>query len=151
MLLKRILVPVDFSGRSHAALVFAVGLAREHRAEIDVVHVLPGPSGLAVVVDAYSGRPMPHLSAGERVDASERMASLLASVEHEGVTLHQKIEQGDPAATIVRLASEDGDDLIVLGTHGRVGLVDLIMGSVAKRLLSCAPCPMVTLRDPEVR
>jgi nucleotide-binding universal stress UspA family protein len=147
MLLKRILVPVDFSGRSKAALGFALGLAKAQGAEIDLLHILPAANRLTVAFDAYAGRPMPHASAGVLTDARERMESLLASVDHQGITIHPKIEEGDPAATIVRVATEEADDLIVLGTHGRVGLADLVMGSVAKRLLSCAPCPVVTVRE----
>jgi universal stress protein A len=147
MQLKRILVPVDFSGRSRAALGFAIGLAREQGAQIDLLHIVPGPSRLTVALDAYSGRPIPHSSDCVLTDARERMQSLVAAIDHQGVTIHPKIEEGDPAATIVRVATEESDDLIVLGTHGRIGLADLVLGSVAKRLLSCAPCPVVTLRE----
>jgi nucleotide-binding universal stress UspA family protein len=147
MLLKRILVPVDFSGRSRAALSFALGLAREQRADIELLHVLPAAGPLAVTLDAWSGRPMPHAGDGELLDAKEQLEALLSSVDHQGVTMHQKIEEGDAAASIVRIAVEDAVDLIVVGTHGRAGLAGLIHGSVARTLLSCAPCPVLTLRD----
>jgi nucleotide-binding universal stress UspA family protein len=147
MLFKRILVPVDFSRRSRAALAYAVGLAQGSDASIDVLHVLPAPSGLSVAFDAYSGRPLPHPAAGAIVDARDQMESLFSSVNHGGLHLRQKIEIGDPAATIVRIAVEDADDLIVIGTHGRTGITGFVLGSVAKTLLGCAPCPVVTLRE----
>jgi nucleotide-binding universal stress UspA family protein len=146
---ERILVPVDFSPRSRQALRFAVAVARRRGAEIELLHVLAPPSRWDLAFDAYSGRHMPHLSWEDLADPRERMDALMASVDHSGVTLHAKIERGDPAAGIVRVATEDSVDLIVLGTHGRVGVSDWFYGSVAKKLVSCAPCPLVTLR-PEV-
>jgi nucleotide-binding universal stress UspA family protein len=149
MFLKRILVPVDFSLRSRAALGYAVALARQTGAEIEVLHVVPAPSHLTVAVDAYLGLPLPHASSTMLSDAQDRMDALVTCLDHAGVIVHQKIEEGDPAATIVQLATDDAHDLIVLGTHGRVGLAELILGSVAKRLITCAPCPVVTLRAHE--
>jgi nucleotide-binding universal stress UspA family protein len=146
MFLKRILVPVDFSIRSRAALSYSVGLARATGAEIDVLHVVPAPGRLSVAVDAYVGLPLPHAASTTLTEARDRMDTLISSVDHSGVTVHQKIEEGDPAAAIVQLASADAHDLIVLGTHGRIGLANLVLGSVAERLITCAPCPVVTLR-----
>jgi nucleotide-binding universal stress UspA family protein len=68
------------------------------------------------------------------------------SVDHRGVVLHQRVEEGDPAATIVELATEDADDLIVVATRGRIGAARLLLGSVASTLITCAPCPVVVLR-----
>jgi nucleotide-binding universal stress UspA family protein len=140
---RRILVPVDFSLRSPAALSFAVDLARQHAAEIELLHVVPAAGRLSVVFDAWSGRPMPHAPESVVLDAREKLESLLSSVDHRAVTVHQKIDEGDPAATIVRLAAEDGADLIVLGARGHD---HFLRGSVAARLWGCAPCPVLTLR-----
>jgi nucleotide-binding universal stress UspA family protein len=146
MFLKRILVPVDFSVRSRAALGYAIELARQTGAEIDVLHVVPPPSQLAVAVDAYLGLPLPHTSPTVLTEAQDRMDALVSCIDHGDVIVHRKIEAGDPAATIVQRATDDADDLIILGTHGRIGVADLIFGSVAKRLITCAPCPVVTMR-----
>jgi nucleotide-binding universal stress UspA family protein len=146
MQVTRMLVPVDFSARSRAALRYAVEMARTTCAEIEVLHVVHPPNALHVAFDAYVGRPLPHASAVEVADAREQMDNLVSSVDHEGVSVHQRVEAGDPAATIARIAAEGAHDLILLGTHGRIGLAELVYGSVAKRLITCAPCPVVTLR-----
>ena len=144
-MVKRILVPVDFSPRSSAALAFALGLARQSHADVDVLHVLsPGP--LASAFDAAKGRPRPHPSAGQVVDARDQMDALVSSMDHHGVHLRQKIAEGDAAAMIVKAAVDDGDDLIVIGPHARSGVVGLLLGSIAKRLLGFSPCPVVTVR-----
>jgi nucleotide-binding universal stress UspA family protein len=146
MNLQRILIPVDFSIRARVALRYAVDLARSTGAAIDVLHVLPAPPSLMVAVDAYLGLPMPHAPSTAREQADAQLSTLISSIDCAGISVHVLVEEGDPAATIVQIASEGPYDLIVLGTHGRIGLADLMRGSVAKRLITCAPCPVVTMR-----
>jgi nucleotide-binding universal stress UspA family protein len=62
--------------------------------------------------------------------------------------VEHRLEQGDPAAEIVRVAEELPADFIVLGTHGRTGLLRLLMGSVAEEVVRKAPCPVLTIRVP---
>ena len=149
MLLRRILVPVDFSERSCGALQYGLALARATGAEIDLLHVVPAPGQIASAVDAYLGRELPHASEGTLSQARDQLDSLVSSVDHIGVTVHSHVSAGDPAAVICALATEQPDDLIVIGTHGRRGFTELVLGSVAKTLIGCAPCPVVTLRGTE--
>jgi nucleotide-binding universal stress UspA family protein len=129
-------------------LSYAVGLARGQHADIELLHVLPAAGRLAVAFDALSGRPLPRAGEGTLLDARDQLESLVSSVDHQGLNVHCKVEEGeDAAASIVRIAVEDGVDLIVLCTHGRFGLGALVLGSVARTLLSSAPCPVVTLRE----
>ena len=53
------------------------------------------------------------------------------------------------AAAIVDYAQRSSIDLIVLGTHGRSGMSQLLVGSVAERVVRTAPCPVLTVRQPE--
>ena len=64
------------------------------------------------------------------------------------LALDRRMEEGDPASMIVRVATETGADLIVMGTHGRTGLRHLLMGSVAEYVVRKATCPVLTLRTP---
>jgi nucleotide-binding universal stress UspA family protein len=59
------------------------------------------------------------------------------------------VTAGSPAAAIVEYATGHDIDLLVLGTHGRGALSHLLMGSVAERVVRMAPCPVLTVRDPE--
>ena len=148
MLLHRVLVPTDFSPRSRAALRYALTLA-DRGAELDLLHVLPAPGRLHVRVDAYLGWPPPVVPEALRDHAEQLLATLRSSVPHEGVQLNSLVECGDPAATIVRIAAERRAELIVIGTHGRTGLAEAVLGSVAHRILCCAPCPVLALRGDE--
>jgi nucleotide-binding universal stress UspA family protein len=54
---------------------------------------------------------------------------------------------GDPAAEVVRIATEEAAEMIILGTHGRTGMLRLLMGSVAEAIVRQAPCPVLVYRE----
>jgi nucleotide-binding universal stress UspA family protein len=147
MELKRILVPVDFSPQARAALRHAVDLARLGGATIDLLHVVPQESRASMLRDAAAGRPIGKVPEQVYVAGEEQLRALLTTIPHDGVKVTPIVEPGaDAAATAVRLATELKPDLIVMGTHGRVGLAELILGSVAQRVITTAPCPVLTVR-----
>jgi nucleotide-binding universal stress UspA family protein len=148
MLLHRALVPTDFSPRSRAALRYALTLA-DRGAELDLLHVLPAPHRLHIAVDAYLGLPFPIVPEVQRDQAECQLETLCSSVPHEGVQLNRLVECGHPAATIVRIAAERKAALIVIATHGRSGIAEAVLGSVAHQILCCAPCPVLVLRGDE--
>jgi universal stress protein A len=145
MFIRRILVPVDFSPRSHTALDYAFGLAALAGADVDVVHAVPGPGQVRSAVDAYLGRPMPHASPLEMALAHESLQDLIEIVDRRGIVPHLHVESGDAASAIVRAAVETPADLIVMGTRGHRGFGEMLLGSVAHKVITCAPCPVVTL------
>lgn len=149
MRVRHILVGTDFSDRSSAALRYAVGLARELSANLDLLHVVPPPARSELAINAYLERALPRVSEEILDEAAREMKRLLSTIPHEGVKVSTLVEAGDAAATIVRMATELPSDLIVMATHARTGLAELVLGSVAHRVLTCAPCPVLTLRGDE--
>jgi nucleotide-binding universal stress UspA family protein len=149
MPIRHILVPTDFSDRSRAALMYAIDLARTVGAEIDLLHVVTPPRRAALVLDAHLGRPMKQVDGAVVEHAERQLRYLIASTPHSGAKMRPLVEPGDPAATTVRMAGELPTDLIVIGTHARIGVSELVLGSVAHRVVTCAPCPVVTLRGDE--
>jgi nucleotide-binding universal stress UspA family protein len=61
------------------------------------------------------------------------------------VTIAVRAEQAPPAEAIVRIAKEEGFDLIVMGTHGRTGIEHLLLGSVAERVIRGSEVPVITV------
>jgi len=59
------------------------------------------------------------------------------------------ITSNSPSAAIVTYARDASIDLIVMGTHGRGAIAQILMGSVAERVVRIAPCPVLTVRHPE--
>jgi nucleotide-binding universal stress UspA family protein len=145
MFVRHVLVPTDFSERSHAAFDYAIGLAEALGAEIDLLHVV-APSLLASrVVDAYLGQPRAQID-DDAMATAERRLRAIAGQPHSGVRIRTMVEFGVVTDVIARVASELPSDLIVMATHARSGAAELVLGSVAHRVVVTAPCPVVTLR-----
>jgi nucleotide-binding universal stress UspA family protein len=137
---KTILFPTDFSHNSDAALAYATALARDAGAKLLVVHVEEPPLAYGGG-DMYYGLPEPNTQALRQMLADVNLPD--ASVASE-----RRLLSGDPAGAIVRLAADEGVDLIVMGTHGRTGLSRLLMGSVAEAVVRRAGCPVLTYKRP---
>jgi nucleotide-binding universal stress UspA family protein len=132
----------DFSRSSHHAFRFACSLARDTGVRLIVLHVLPPP--LATLGGMEGVPPLtPELS-------REKLEEVLNHVQAPFPEVHveHRLEEGDPAAGIINVPREAPCDLIVMGTHGRTGLVRLLMGSVAESVARRAPCPVLTVKAP---
>jgi nucleotide-binding universal stress UspA family protein len=83
--------------------------------------------------------------------SSEALEKLLGKVvpPDPAVPVIRRLVTGDPASEIPRVAKEEKVDLIVMGTHGRTGLLRMLMGSVAELVVRRAPCAVLTVRQPE--
>lgn len=125
--LRRIMVPVDLSGRTGAALGWAAVLADAAGAEATGVHVVQSAAGATpsgkrgAFYEAVRAAPGPEVEFG---------FELLA---------------GDPAERIRGYAAEGGADLVVTASHGRSGASRLALGSVAEEVIRRAPCPVLTV------
>lgn len=138
MNLKKILVPVDFSPYSEAALRYAEVLAFDSRALLLIVHVHETRIG----EEGFHLFPLDP----EGIQRSKQLAKCRPS--NPDVAYAQRMAFGDPVEKIVRIAQESRADLIVMGTHGRSGLSRFLTGSVAEGVLRQAPCPVLTMKLP---
>ncbi|MBI2395601.1 MAG: universal stress protein [Deltaproteobacteria bacterium] len=123
--IQKILVPVDGSPASIAALEQAVTLADDLSATVDVLHIRKRGA-------AETDRDMDDAVAAARSRLGGRFA--------------MRTESGDPVGKILEVADAQRPDLIVMGTHGRVGRLRALVGSVAESVVRNAPCPVLTVR-----
>jgi len=133
-----ILVPTDFSTASDEVLPHAEALAKQKSASLLILHVEEPPLAYGGG-ELYYGLPEP---------SSERILAMLEEVKPSDPTVPctHRLTMGDPASEIVRIASEEGAEMIVLGTHGRSGMTRMLMGSVAEAVVRRAPCPVLVYR-----
>jgi nucleotide-binding universal stress UspA family protein len=82
-------------------------------------------------------------------DARTRLENALQPDERDRYRAQIATLSGHPVVEILRYAEANAIDLIVLGTHGRGPLSHVVMGSVAERVVRKAPCPVLTVRQPE--
>jgi len=142
---RRILHPTDFSRASTAAFNRAIAMAKKDRSELVLVHVLSPPMPLAgegyIPPNVYED-----LETSARKYAEKRLNALHDKARAAGVKTSTLIREGVADEQIVRAARSKKADVIVLGTHGRTGLARLFLGSVASRVVTAAPCPVLTVR-----
>lgn len=151
--IRRILVPVDFSEASEAALDYALDLGARHGAAVDVLHVWELPPYPAMA--QYAGDTDPSdgtetFAQHVHALATERLNDLLNSRRREAVQLEGIIESGEPIKVIPRLAERY--DLIVMGAHDdHAGAKGLLFGNVADRVAGEVSCTVVTVRREDER
>jgi nucleotide-binding universal stress UspA family protein len=140
---KHILFPTDFSTASDAALEHAATLAKSTGSGLLIVHVEEPPLAYGGG-ELYYGLPEPD---------SERILKMLEDVKPSdpAVPFTHRLTMGDPASEIVRIAEDEGAQMIVLGTHGRTGFTRILMGSVAEAVVRRAPCPVLVYRETAAR
>lgn len=140
---RTILVPVDFSEHSQAALDYAVALAAKIDASVHLVHVLGFPGlGVPELGIAISATMIESLTK----DNQAALDKLVASHRGQANVRDAMLRTGDARDAIVQTAQEIQADLIVMGTHGRRGLKRALLGSVAEAIVRTAPCAVLTLR-----
>lgn len=148
--LSHILLPIDFSPWSKAAFDHAVSLAARTNATLDLLYVWPGHNDVACERFDELDAKGPFVSAGRSAFAStlegRELEALMNLARSFGIRVRGRLESGSPARAILRVATEDQYDLIVMGTHGRTGMAHLLFGSVAEEIVRSAPCPVLTVR-----
>ena len=143
--MRRILHPSDFSRASGAAFVKALDLAVSNRADLFIVHVLAPV--IPMVGDGYvSPKVYQEIEASARAEAGKQLDALVAKAKKAGVRAQGFLVGGVPHEQITRAARSKRADMVVIGTHGRTGLAKFFLGSVAGRVVSIAPCPVLTVR-----
>lgn len=147
-MIKRILVPVDFSEPSRRALDYAVELGRGVGAELTVLHVVE-PVYYPMAGDT-SGIIYDASLLYEEVErgAKEQLSRIAGALRRRHVPVNPVIRTGAAHRVIADTAKRVKSDLIVMATHGRTGLSHVLMGSVAERVVRTAPCPVLTVRQP---
>jgi nucleotide-binding universal stress UspA family protein len=149
IVLKKVLVATDFGPAAESALRYALALARGAGAELHVLHVVENV--LARAMDGYGYAAISPEVQLDIEDAGRKRTNALLSDEdrREMQAKAATVTSNSPATEIVDYARKNGIDLIVMGTHGRGAIAHLFMGSVAERVVRTAPCPVLTVRNPE--
>jgi nucleotide-binding universal stress UspA family protein len=140
---KNILVPIDFSEGSIAALDYACELATKLDAKIHLLNVV----GLQMM-GAEFGVTMASSVVDTVYGANQKALAQLVSARAAKASFAKPLlETGDARLCIEETALKIGADLIIMGTHGRRGVRRLLIGSVAESVVRVAPCPVLLVRN----
>lgn len=138
---KKILVPLDESQPSEAALPVAIDLAKHYDGEIQLVIISLIPTVYHTIDEDVL-----------RTDMESCRAYIDKAVEivrAAGVPVSSHVGEGAPAVAraILRRAEEWGADAIVMASHGHGGIERLILGSVAERVAHSSHVPLMLIRS----
>jgi nucleotide-binding universal stress UspA family protein len=147
--LKNILVAIDFSEPSEAALMYGRELAGRFGATLHVLHAVQDIY-IGTFGAGSSAALAPELQQQIEDGARRRVDELVVDSDRSApTTVTTIVTSSSPALSIVDYARDHKIDVIVIGTHGRGALAHLMMGSVAERVVRLAPCPVLTVHHPE--
>jgi len=140
----------DFSDPSLPGLEVAASEARRRHARLHLVHVLDmtmfsagqAPAAALPYLEGTSAISMDGL-AHLRDVAQQRLSEMLTDTRVPG---DATVVSGHAADAVVRVAENDGAELVVVGTHGRSGLARVTLGSTAEAVIDSAPCSVLVVR-----
>ena len=136
---KRILVAVEHSAADRTILTHVTALAHLTGAELLLVHV----------ADGWAARNFDRLQLRESEEMKadrQYLETLQAELGALGLTVRTHLAMGDPSSELVRVAEEQGVDLVAMSTHGHRFLSDVIHGATADRVRHLLKVPVLLLR-----
>ena len=150
LVLKTVLVAVDFSDTSADAVRYAQELSRLFDARVHLLHVVPDPLRQPWAVEA-PGLDYPALSQQWHAEAEEGLQAIRSEAGLDATRTVVAVATGMAHTAIIEYAREHAVDLIVMGTHGHGPVVHLLLGSVAERVVRQATCPVLVVPHRTVR
>ncbi|HHO53948.1 MAG TPA: universal stress protein [Deltaproteobacteria bacterium] len=141
---KPLLVAVDFSQLTPRTIRYAVRLAQGQGALVDLLHVMLG----SLPAHAQANAPaevLAKIRQGEEISALRALQGLMQTEVPEACRGRILLRRGPPADTICTVATE-AYEMVVVSTHGRTGLSQILIGSVAERVVRHAPIPVLVVR-----
>jgi nucleotide-binding universal stress UspA family protein len=137
---RRIVVGVDGSAASRAALAWAVGQARLTGAVVDAVIAWEVPLALRTPWP-------PGLTTDFRGPAADELARAVADLPGPAgqAEIRSKVVEGNPAEVLLHASA--GADMLVVGSRGHGGFAAALLGSVGQHCVHHATCPVVVIRD----
>jgi nucleotide-binding universal stress UspA family protein len=141
--MKKILVPVDGSGSALRAAKEAIALARLAQGSVRFVHAHEEPLVYGEIAVYVAREKMAEL---QRQHSEGVLEPAMAEARQAGVPCSAEVLSGPIAATIAAYAEKNGFELIVMGRHGKSTLGDVLVGSVAMKVLHATSLPVMLVR-----
>ena len=142
----KILLAVDDSKFSEAAVQAVIAQSKSLSADVRVLHVVDTPS---LLVTREMGGYDPGIEVAweaQRELGKQLLAKTAETLRSQGVKCTAEMQEGDPKSKIIEEAEKWGADLVVVGSHGRKGLERFLLGSVAEAVARHARCSVQVVR-----
>jgi len=143
--MKKILVPTDFSAQAENALKVAAQLARKHKSEIYLLHMLELPLGL-VDQTSSGGGSLPESLFFMKL-AHKRFKEVLSSDYLKGITVYETVLFQNTFDGITEVANKNKVDLIIMGSHGASGFKEMFIGSNTEKVVRTSNTPVLVIKN----
>jgi len=138
---RKILCPIDFFSASRRAFEYALKLAENYGANIELLHVVS-----PVIPSIYgSNVSISDLTTEFQNQAAKQLQTFKNRVEKKRIPVHAEVVIGDVDSEIRRAITALKPDLVVVGTRGRRGFERWVLGSVTERLMRHCPVPLLVI------
>lgn len=140
--MKKILVPIDFSEVSDNAVKFAIDLAKKMQGEITLYHSIHFNYNYDFQYGDYGA--IASMTEEVKEEAEKRIKSFINNLNTD-INVCYIITPDSIVSAVKRLVTDEGFDLVIVGTHGCSGLEEVFIGSNAERVIRHAPCPVISI------
>jgi nucleotide-binding universal stress UspA family protein len=141
-LFRKILIATDGSENNRSAICEAMRLAQALGSDLVVVYVID----TGVLNSAAFGEGADFVLSSLKAEGDKAIGLVRELAKGTNVAVDAQILQGKPASAITSFAAKNGIDLIVVGASGKSGIEELLLGSVADRVIRTASCPVLVVK-----
>lgn len=140
---EKVLYPTDFSDVAQKALPYIEQLKNAGTEQIVILHVIDARS-----LDLITFSPHDYRNAENNLLelALDNLAYLKQQLEKSGLFVKVLAKNGDPSSQILKVAGEERVSAIVIGSHGKSNLQEVIIGSVSERVVRNAQVPVLVIK-----
>lgn len=141
---EKVLHPTDFSDVSKKALNFIKQLKDAGTKEVVVLHVIDRKN--LDTLAAYTTTASPNIEVELEESIREEMYSIQHELEKAGLMVKTKIEKGIPSIEILNAEEEENVSVIVIGSHGKSNIAEMLLGSVSEKVIRKAKKPVLVVK-----
>jgi nucleotide-binding universal stress UspA family protein len=154
MIMKKILVPTDFSKEAQTAAEVASGIARKSGAELILLHVIEEASKESVKITGEVAKAdiQDQIFMLKLIERSKKQMEKFATDKmFSDVKVRQELRMGSPFHGMRTIITDHKVDLVVMGTAGKTNLAEMIIGSNTEKVVRHAKCPVLTIQKKPTR
>ncbi len=142
----KILFPTDFSDNAQRAVAYIKQLKEAGSQEVVLLHVINQR-----IIDGLTRHGVLETDAekwkkGVKAVAEESLGEIGNSLEKVGFSVKRIIKTGYPSSVILDFEKQEKPSIIVVGSHGRSNLTDMLLGSVSDRVIRKSKCPVLVVK-----
>jgi nucleotide-binding universal stress UspA family protein len=140
---EKVLYPTDFSDVAHKALPYIEQLRQAGTEQVVILHVIDARS-----LELVSFSPQEYRNTENNLLelALDNISFLKQQLEKSGFAVKVLVKNGDPSTQILKTAREERVSAVIIGSHGKSNLEEVLIGSVSERVVRKAHVPILVIK-----